>query len=84
MPFISKQKGRMSFLLKEKSKVAAFSKQRRTYDTYDFMPQKRVRDSHSNQEEVKHTITMASGEKKKIAAKVISKDVTMREKSQDR
>ena len=64
--------------------MAAFSKQRRTYDTYDFMPQKRQRDSQSNQEEAKHTITMASGEKKKIAAKVISKDVTMREKSQDR
>ena len=38
-------------------------------------------DSNSNHEEVKHTITMSSGEKKKIQPKVISKDVTMRDKS---
>ena len=83
MPFTSKQKGRMSALLKQKSKVGAIMKNRISYDAFDFKPEKRMRDSLVNQEEVKHSITMASGEKKKIVPKVVSKDVKMRDKSQD-
>ena len=81
MPFISKQKGRMSFLLKEKSKVAAFNKQRVTYDTYDFMPKKKHRDKEGNVTEIKQSSINSSGAKPKIVPKIISKDVTMREKS---
>ena len=73
----------MSALLKQKSKVGAISKNRISYDAFDFKPEKRMRDSLVNQEEVKHSITMASGEKKKIVPKVVSKDVKMRDKSQD-
>ena len=46
MPFISKQKGRMSQLLKQKSKVQAVREQRKTYDAYDF--DKRSRDAQGN------------------------------------
>ena len=35
MPFISKVKGRMSHLLKQKSKIQAVQKPRKTYDAYD-------------------------------------------------
>ena len=41
MPFVSKQKGRMSFLLKQKSKVAALRDERTTYEPYNF--EKRMR-----------------------------------------
>ena len=43
MPFISKQKGRMSALLKMKSKIATKRKERVQYSPADFM--KRPRDS---------------------------------------
>ena len=36
MPFVSKQKGRMSMLLKQKTKVNAVPKDRVTYDAFDF------------------------------------------------
>ena len=36
MPFVSKQKGRMSMLLKQKSKVNAVPKERVTYGAFDF------------------------------------------------
>ena len=42
MPFVSKQKGRMAHLLKQKSKVQAPMKERVKYDVFDFIPQKRV------------------------------------------
>ena len=42
MPFVSKQKGRMSHLLKQKSKVNAVPKERVTYPAFDF--EKRARD----------------------------------------
>ena len=45
MPFISKQKGRMSALLKMKSKIATKRKERVQYDAADFM--KRSRDTPS-------------------------------------
>ena len=36
MPFVSKQKGRMSHLLKQKSKIGTTQKERVTYEAYDF------------------------------------------------
>jgi hypothetical protein len=42
MPFVSKQKGRMAHLLKKKSKVQAEMKPRKSYDVFDFQPEKRV------------------------------------------
>ena len=36
MPFISREKGRMSALLKTKSKVQSERKERITYDAFDF------------------------------------------------
>ena len=45
MPFTSKQKGRMSALLKQKSKVGAIMKNRISYDAFDFKPEKRMKDS---------------------------------------
>ena len=51
MPFTSKQKGRMSALLKQKSKVGAIMKERITYDAFDFEPEKRMRDAPPKQEE---------------------------------
>jgi hypothetical protein len=36
MPFVSKQKGRMSHLLKEKSKVGVYQKERVRYEPFDF------------------------------------------------
>ena len=44
MPFVSKQKGRMSHLLKEKSKVGVYQKERVRYEPFDFAS-KRKRDS---------------------------------------
>ena len=42
LPFVSKQKGRMSALLKKKSKTGIIHKERTKYQLYDF--QKRHRD----------------------------------------
>ena len=81
MPFISKQKGRMSHLLKEKSKVAAFNKQRVTYDAWDFIPVKKQKDKDGNVTEIKQHSNISSAAKAKIVPKIISKDVKMREKS---
>ena len=47
MPFVSKQKGRMSALLKQKSKVITVKKERVTYDAFDF--DKRPRITQENQ-----------------------------------
>ena len=66
MPFISKQKGRMSFLLKEKSKVAAFNKQRVTYDTYDFMPVKKAKHNDGKVVQIKQQSNNTSAAKPKI------------------
>ena len=43
----------MSALLKQKSKVGAIQKQRKTYDAYEFKPEKRIRDAPSKKEEEK-------------------------------
>ena len=37
MSFTSKQKGRMSHWLKQKSEVGTVHKERKTYDSYDFV-----------------------------------------------
>ena len=47
LPFVSKQKGRMSHLLKKKSKIAVERKDRVTYEAFDFL--KRARDSQEKQ-----------------------------------
>jgi hypothetical protein len=44
MPFVSKQKGKMSALLKQKSKVGVLSKTRTQYEAYDFVKKKRLAD----------------------------------------
>ena len=46
MPFVSKQKGRMSALLKQKAKVGVERKPRKTFPVYDFG--KRARDEPEN------------------------------------
>ena len=47
MPFTSKTKGRMSMLLKQKSKVNAVPKERVTYPAYEF--EKRMRVPEANE-----------------------------------
>ena len=42
MPYISAKKGRMSALLKMKSKIQAVPKQRITYEAYDFAKRKQT------------------------------------------
>ena len=49
MPFISKQKGRMSHLLKNKAKIVTVRKDRKTYDAFDF--DKRRRDDTTTSKE---------------------------------
>ena len=79
----------MSHLLKEKSKVGIYQKERVRYDTFDFVS-KRKRDPMgenkpgSQPPKDTHTISMSTGEKKKIVPKFISKDVNMRDKSQEK
>ena len=46
MPFVSKQKGKMSHLLKQKSKIGVKHKDRVQYDAYDFS--KRSKDQDGN------------------------------------
>ena len=46
LPFVSKQKGRMAFLLKKKSKIATERKDRITYNAYEFL--KRPRGTSEN------------------------------------
>ena len=46
MPFVSKEKGRMSHLLKLKSKIGVQRKERAVYDVFEF--QKRPRDTIIN------------------------------------
>ena len=81
MPFMSKEKGRMSHLLKQKSKIQAEHKPRVTYAAYDFS--KRPRDqSVDKREEAKKPDDESSlikiGDKThKIKPKVVSKDVGM-------
>jgi len=82
MPFISKQKGRMSHLLKQKSKVQAVPKARVKYPAFDF--QKRPRDPGAGlamsqlQPQVDSSATSAKdGASKKIIPIIISKDVDM-------
>ena len=89
MPFVSKQKGRMSHLLKEKSKVGVYQKERVRYESFDFASKRKRHPAEESRPGFQppkdtHTITMPSGEKKRIIPKVISKDVNMRDKSQDK
>jgi hypothetical protein len=61
MPFVSKVKGKMSALLKQKSKIQAVRKERVTYDAFDFT-QKRPRNegvfnqSEENASQSKHAV----------------------------
>jgi len=74
----------MSALLKQKSKVGATQKERKTYDAFDFKPEKRMRDAPPKKEEEKHGSNRSSGGKLKIVPTIISKDVTMRDRSADK
>ena len=42
MPYVSKQKGRMSHLLKQKSKIGTKPKERVTYEAFDFQKRQRI------------------------------------------
>lgn len=64
MPFVSKQKGRMSMLLKQKSKIQAVPKERIKYDAYNFSmrardPELRMAQQKPAEEEKKDTINMS-------------------------
>ena len=48
LPYISKQKGRMAHLLKQKSKIISERKERVTYDAFDFLKRPRVNSSTEN------------------------------------
>ena len=56
----------MSFLLKEKSKVAAFNKERRTFDAYDFMPVKKAKQNDEKVVQIKQQSINSSAAKPKI------------------
>lgn len=77
LPFISKQKGRMSALLKQKSKVQAVPKDRVQYEPFDF--QKRARDEELRLHQAaqarlaKEDTIKIEGKKHKITAKVLEK-----------
>ena len=47
MPFVSKTKGRMTQLLKQKSKINAIPKERVTYPVYDFQKKPRLVDPNA-------------------------------------
>ena len=85
MPFTSNQKGRMSHLLKAKSKIGVEQKDRVKYEPYNFEKRQRPNDNRvitvvSGQQPQEEAKTQA-GDKKKIVPKVLSKDVTMQEKN---
>ena len=42
MPYVSKQKGRMSHLLKQKSKIGTKPKERISYEAFDFQKRQRI------------------------------------------
>ena len=83
MPFTSKQKGRMSHLLKTKSKIGVEQKERVTYEPFNF--EKRWRGSDGrvihvvSEQQPKEEEKTQTGDKKKIVPKVLSKDVTMQD-----
>ena len=81
MPFISKQKGRMSHLLKQKSKVQAIKKEKITYEPFDFLPVKKLKDADGKVTQISQKGSSQSSDKKKIVPQIISKDVGMRDKS---
>ena len=49
MPFVSKQKGRMSHLLKQKSKIGTKPKERVTYEAFDFSKRPRITSTDKGQ-----------------------------------
>ena len=77
MPFISKTKGRMSMLLKKKSKIVVKKKERVTYPVYNFA-EKRVRDvsassSSARHEESKKPARSTSAKPKVVKPTVVEK-----------
>ena len=82
MPFISKQKGRMSHLLKQKSKVQAVPKPRIQYDAFDFGKRIRVPVTNLAASQVQPQAHMPPPSKpdsnvKKIVPTIIKTDVDM-------
>ena len=64
MPFVSKHKGRMSALLKQKSKIGVLSKPRTQYETFDFT--KKYKHADGTVEEVKQNTDTAMADDEKI------------------
>ena len=78
MPFVSKQKGKMSHLLKQKSKVGVVQKERVTYDAFDFCKKRRDTDGKvtvipPGGNKTQEDTTMTDDQKKKITPTVIEK-----------
>jgi len=77
MPFVSKEKGRMSHLLKLKSKIGVQRKDRVVYDVFDF--EKRIRNPSTNpQSQIilntqSQTQTQAKSPPKKVQPTVLEK-----------
>ena len=85
MPFVSQQKGRMSSLLKMKSKIKIQRKPRVTYEPHESLKRMRLAKSHS-QPQSQSTLqtqsqTQSQPERKKVQPKIIEKfDVEMTKK----
>ena len=82
MPFTSKEKGRMSHLLKQKSKVQAEFKPRVTYAAYDFMQRPRDQPTQIKEEakrpDDESSLIKIDGKPHKIKPKIVSKEVEMK------
>ena len=67
MPFVSKQKGRMCALLKQKSKIGVLSKPRKQYETFDFT--KKYKHADGTVEEIKQNTETTAPDDAKIKPK---------------
>ena len=65
MPFTSKQKGRMSALLKAKSKVGIVPRERKTYEPYDIL--KKFRANDGSVIEIPAKLSQAQGNQKQTS-----------------
>ena len=74
MPFVSKQKGRMSHLLKIKSKVGIIHEKRKTYPAFDIEKRPRTTEDAKKADEGPSKKPEATpGGTKKITATVLEK-----------
>ena len=84
MPFVSQQKGRMSALLKQKSKIVTKRKPRITYEPHQTL--KRMRDPEKQSfsqiplQTATQSQTQSSNQKRKVQPTILEKlDQTMKE-----